>query len=229
VTGALATVAWDSLPPVLAALPALPDSGAVPVLEARVSRRGAARPVVTVVETPRGRRATVNLTGLYRWDFRGGASQQAYRALVAGLVDWLLAGTTGAGDWAHPDSLTVANGLPVGWRWTGPGAPRNLAVTFAGTGGSRVDTLRFGTDGRADTRLPPDAYRYTLGDGHGRGMVVVDQYSAEWHPVRTLSAQAGRFGADRVVLDWRERWWVFVLVVAVFAGEWFWRRRLGLP
>ncbi|HWZ29228.1 MAG TPA: hypothetical protein VNX15_11735, partial [Gemmatimonadales bacterium] len=94
VTGALASVPWDSLPPVLAALPALPESGAVSVLEARLSRRGAARPVVTVRETPGGRRATVNLTGLYRWDFRGGVSQQAYRALVAGLVDWLLAGGT---------------------------------------------------------------------------------------------------------------------------------------
>jgi len=228
VTGALATVPWDSLPPVLAALPALPESGAVPVLEARLSRRGTARPVVTVAETPRGRRATVNLSGLYRWDFRGGVSQQAYRAFVAGLVDWLLAGGTGSIDWAHPDSLDVANGMPISWRWTGPGSPRNLPVTFAGTS-PRVDTLRFGADGRAETRLAPGAYRYTLADGHGRGMVVVDEYSAEWHAGTALSAQAGRPATDRVVLDWRERWWLFGLAIALFACEWFWRRRLGLP
>ena len=67
----------------LAASPALPDSGAVSVLEATRSRRGQARPVVLVRQTSRGRRAVVNLAGLYRWDFRGGSSHQAYRALVA--------------------------------------------------------------------------------------------------------------------------------------------------
>src|SRR4029077_8222606 len=165
------------------ALPALPESGAVPVLEARLSRRGTARPVVTLAWTRRGRRATDNLSGLYRWDFRGGVSQQAYRALIAGLVDWLLAGGTASAEWAHPDSLVASNGMPVTWRWTGPGAPRDLPVTFAGAGGSRVDTLRFGVDGQAGLHLVPGAYRYALADGHGRGMVVVDEYSAEWHGV----------------------------------------------
>lgn len=229
VTGALASVPWDSLPPVLAALPAIPESGSVPVLDARVARRGSARPVVLVRETPAGRRATVNVAGLYRWDFRGGASQQAYRALVAGLVDWLLAGGTASADWAHPDSLVVPNGVPVVWRWSGPGAPRNLPVTLAGGGASRVDTLHFGVDGRGELRLSPGVYSYSLADGHGRGMVAVDQYSAEWHGVPALAAQPGRGVADRVVLDWRERWWLFALAIAAFAAEWFWRRRLGLP
>src|SRR5690349_1739409 len=167
--GALSTVPWDSLPPVLSAQPSLPDSGAVPVLEATRSRRGQARPVVFVAQSSRGRRAVVNLAGLYRWDFRGGASQQAYRAAVAGLVDWLLAGGSTATDWARPDSLDVPDGLPVTWRWSGPGSPKPLGVAFAAASGTTTDTLRFGTDGHAQVRLPTGTYRYALADGHGHG------------------------------------------------------------
>ncbi|HKV72048.1 MAG TPA: hypothetical protein VJN62_12415 [Gemmatimonadales bacterium] len=228
--GALALVPWDSLPPVLAALPTSPDSGATPVIQATRSRRGQAQPVVLVTRSARGRRAVVNVAGLYRWDFRGGASQQAYRATVAGLVDWLLAGGSSASDWAHPDSLDIPAGLPVTWRWTGPGSPRPVGVAFATTSGSRTDTLQFGADGRAELLLPPGPYRYTLADGHGRGLVVVDQYSDEWRRGgATLEDQPGRAAAERVVTDWRERWWLFALAIAAFAAEWAWRRRLGLP
>jgi len=231
--GALASVPWDSLPPVLAALPASPDSGAIPVLQATRSRRGQAQSVVVVTQSARGRRAVVNVAGLYRWDFRGGASQQAYRATVAGLVDWLLAGGSNASDWAHPDSLDIPAGLPVTWRWTGPGSPRPVGALFAATSGPRTDTLRFGADGRAEVLLPPGTYRYTLADGHGSGLVVVDRYSDEWRPGggggATLEDQPGRAAAERVVTDWRERWWLFALAIAAFAAEWVWRRRMGLP
>jgi hypothetical protein len=27
----------------------------------------------------------------------------------------------------------------------------------------------------------------------------------------------------------RDRWWLFVLAIALFATEWGWRRRSGLP
>ena len=227
--GALSTVPWDSLPPVLSALPSLPDSGAVPVLEATRSRRGQARPVVFVAQSSRGRRAVVNLAGLYRWDFRGGASQQAYRAAVAGLVDWLLAGGSTATDWARPDSLDVPDGLPVTWRWSGPGSPKPLGVAFASASGTTTDTLRFGADGHAQVRLPPGTYRYALAAGHGHGLIVVDRYSEEWRRGSALEDQPGRAAADRVVLDWRERWELFALAILVFAAEWTWRRRMGLP
>lgn len=227
--GALASVPWDSLPPVLAALPTSPDSGALPVLEATRSRRGQPQAVVLVRQSARGRRAAVNLAGLYRWDFRGGASQQAYRATIAGLVDWLLAGGSTASDWAHPDSLDIPAGLPVTWRWTGPGTPRPVGIALAAPSGALSDTLRFGADGRAELLLPPATYRYTLADGHGRGLLVVDQYSDEWRGGATLEDQPGRAAAERVVTDWRERWWLFALAIAAFAAEWAWRRRMGLP
>ena len=37
------------------------------------------------------RRVVIGVQGLWRWAFRGGSSEQAYRALFAGTVDWLLA------------------------------------------------------------------------------------------------------------------------------------------
>src|SRR5439155_376199 len=94
---ALAGIAWDSLAPAAAvsdlALPS--DSAAVVVLTARLARRGNPRPVIVLSErdgagwTGGGaRRATVAAAGLFRWAFRGGASAEAYRAVVAALADW---------------------------------------------------------------------------------------------------------------------------------------------
>src|SRR5439155_680246 len=74
------------------------------------------------------RRATVAAAGLFRWAFRGGASAEAYRAVVAALADWLLAG--GARGWERfvPVTHAAPNGMPVAWRWTGAGSPRDVTV-----------------------------------------------------------------------------------------------------
>src|SRR5438552_3741550 len=88
--GAVAWVAWDSLPPAAAvsdlALPPTGDSAAVVVLTARLARRGAARPVIVLSQPGGARRAAVAASGLFRWAFRGGASAEAYRAVVAALA-----------------------------------------------------------------------------------------------------------------------------------------------
>src|SRR6184192_1661082 len=136
--GALAGVAWDSLPPAAAvsdlALPPTGDSAAVVVLTARLARRGAARPVIVLSQPGGARRAAVAASGLFRWAFRGGASAEAYRAVVAALADWLLAG--GAGGWERVVPVTHAapNGMPVAWRWTGAGSPRDVTVTLTAAG-----------------------------------------------------------------------------------------------
>src|SRR5207302_4429528 len=92
----LSGVAWDSLPPLLALGDAPPDSAGFAVLTARLSRRGAPRPLAVVSEAPKGqgsgRRASILGSGLWRWGFRGGASAEAYRALIAALSEWLLGG-----------------------------------------------------------------------------------------------------------------------------------------
>src|SRR5207248_2048253 len=130
--GALAGVAWDSLPPAAAvsdlALPPTGDSAAVVVLTARLARRGAARPVIVLSQPGGARRAAVAASGLFRWAFRGGASAEAYRAVVAALADWLL---TGGEVLRRVAPRGAARAGPAGWR-TGPtgelGAARSLVA-----------------------------------------------------------------------------------------------------
>jgi hypothetical protein len=230
--GALAGVAWDSLPPAtsLAELP--PDSSATVALAARLARRGPPRPVVTLSERAGARRAVIAAGGLYRWAFRGGASGDAYRALVAGLVDWLLEKGAGGRERFLPVTYEVPNGMPVLWRWTGSGEPRDVVVSLARNAAPRVDTLRFDAGGRAEVRLPPGVYRYAATDGGGaeRGIVAVDTYSDEWRPaVPVLASQPGTPGERLTSVALRDRWWLFVVAIAAFAAEWAWRRREGLP
>jgi len=227
---ALAGVAWDSLPPATSLAELVPDSLATVALAARLARRGPPRPVVVLSEHAGRRHAVVAAGGLYRWAFRGGASAEAYRALVAALADWLLAGEEGRGERFAPLTYEVPNGMPVVWRWTGGGEPRNVVVSLTTERGQHVDTLRFDAGGRAELRAPPGAYRYAAADGAERGMVVVDSYSDEWRPQAVvLASQPGTRQGRVVSVALRERWWLFAVAIAAFAAEWAWRRRQGLP
>jgi len=230
--GALAGVVWDSLPPATSVAELPPDSSTTVALVARLARRGAPRPVVTLSQSAGARRATIAAGGLYRWAFRGGASGDAYRALVAGLVDWLLAEGAGSGERFLPVTHEVPNGLPSLWKWTGSGEPRNVVVSLTVDGGQRVDTLRFDAGGRAELRLPPQVYRYAAADGGGteRGVLAVETYSDEWRPAASvLASQLGSPTGRLTGVGLRDRWWLFVVAIAAFAAEWAWRRRAGLP
>jgi len=229
---ALAGVAWDSLPPVTGLVELPRDTTAVVVLTARLGRRGAPRPLVVLSERDGRRRAVVAAAGggLYRWAFRGGASAEAYRALMAGLIDWLLAEGAGSRERFVPVTYEAPNGMPVVWRWTGAGAPQDVALSLSKGGRERRDTLRFDAGGRAELRLAPGVYRYAAVPGGERGLVVVETYSDEWRPTApALVSQAGLPAARVVSVGLRDRWWLFVLAVAAFAAEWAWRRRQGLP
>src|SRR5207302_653252 len=80
--------------------------------------------------------------GLYRWAFRGGTSAEAYRALVAGLTDWLLGGGVASGERFVPMTTAIPNGLPVQWRWLAGGEPRDVVVALTSAHGLQQDTLR---------------------------------------------------------------------------------------
>jgi hypothetical protein len=231
-SAALAGIAWDSLPPAMAVGDTPRDSSAVTVLTARLARRATPRAVVTLDQRDGRRRATVTAAGLWRWAFRGGAGEQAYRALVAALADWLLGAEEGRKERALPVALETPNGVPLAWRWTGAGVARPLAIELQADSGVRRDTLRFDAAGRAELRLPPGVYRYALGPlpSRERGVVAVEEYSDEWRPAASvLAAQAG-FPAGRVArLGLRDHWWLFAVAIAAFAAEWAWRRRQGLP
>jgi hypothetical protein len=229
--GALAGLAWDSLPPLSGVQPVTPDTGAVVALTASLGRRGAARPIVLLLERGGRRTATVAAGGLWRWAFRGGASEEAYRALVAGLADWLIGERgMGKGERATPLTLEVANGLPLRWRWSTGGEPRDLEIRLENGAAVRSDTLRFDATGHAELRLPPGVYRYALAGGPERGLVAVETYSDEWRPgAVTVRAQPGAPAARGARVGLRDRWWLFALAMLAFTAEWAWRRRQGLP
>ncbi len=200
-------------------------------MTARLARRGAARPVVLLSERGGSRHAQVAAVGLYRWAFRGGASAEAYRALVAEIANWLL-GEEGRGkrEGVTPVARVVANGLPVVWRWTGAGPPHDLTLTLRSSGGERRDTLRFDAAGEAALVVPPAVYHYTIDGGPERGMIAVETYSDEWRPAAAaLAPQAGVPAGRFATVSMRDHWWLFALAIAAFVAEWVWRRRLGLP
>ena len=239
-SAALSGVLWDSLPPATAVVPAPSppspsDSGGTVALTARLARRGPARPIVRLDQRDGGREATVTAAGLWRWAFRGGAAEEAYRSLIAALVDWLL-GERGAGGRERVvlESPEVPNGLPVVWRWVSVEDPRPLAVTLRSGDATRIDTLRFDAAGRAELVLPPGVYRYAVSGAppppSEQGVVAVETYSDEWLPrAPSLHAQPGEATARIASTGLRDRWWLFVIAVAALATEWALRRRQGLP
>ncbi len=230
----LAGIAWDSLPPATWLTELAPDSGATVAMTARLARRGSPRPAVVLEERAGARRAVIAVGGLYRWAFRGGASAEAYRSLVAGLTDWLLAEGAGSGERFVPVNYEVPNGGAVAWRWVSGGSPHDATLSLVAGGGGggreRRDTLRFDAAGRAELRLPPGVYRYAAFGGAERGMVAVDTYSDEWRPAApALTSQPGAAAGRLVTVPLRDRWWLFVVAIAAFTAEWAWRRRQGLP
>ncbi|MGH7569813.1 MAG: hypothetical protein ACREL9_12750 [Gemmatimonadales bacterium] len=223
-------LAWDSLPPATSVAETPPVGAPVVALTARLARRGASRAAIVLHDSAGTREATILAHGLWRWQFRGGSSGVAYRMLIAALADWLLAEGAGSTEPAVPDSRVVPNGMPLAWRWSGGGSPRNLQVRLRGSIGEQVDTLRFDAGGRAEQRLPPGVYRYRLEGGREEGVVAVERYSDEWRPaVPRLSTQAGTPAGRSVAVGFRDRWWLYVLAIAALTAEWAWRRRQGLP
>ncbi|MGE5801219.1 MAG: hypothetical protein ACM358_03095 [Gemmatimonadota bacterium] len=233
-SAALSGVLWDSLPPATAVVPAASppsDSGGTVALTARLARRGPARPIVRLDQRDGGREATVTAAGLWRWAFRGGAAEEAYRSLIAALVDWLLGERGAAGrERVVLESPEVPNGLPVVWRWSSVEDPRALAVTLRSGAATRIDTLHFDPAGRAELLLPPGVYRYAVGGGPEQGVIAVETYSDEWLPrAPSLQAQPGEATARIASTGLRDRWWLFVIAIAALATEWALRRRQGLP
>lgn len=228
VSGAFTGVAVDSFPPGTAISELSPGPRDWVGLTAQAGRRGSVRPVMTGRDSAGGRRITMGVDGLWRWSFRGGASEQGYRGLVASALAWLLGAADTTTGPARLLSSVVQRGRPAVFEWNGGGAPEALPVVLAGSPGTRGDTLVFDGAGRAELLLPPGTWRYRV-TGGGQGTIAVEEYSEEWLPQpRTMAAldAAARSDAGRIpVRTWL---WLFGVSVAAFGGEWLARRRLGL-
>lgn len=228
VAGAFLGAPVDSFPPATQLTSLEPRPGEWVALYAQLGRRGPQRPAVVGQESGRVRRVTVAADGLWRWAFRGGASEQSYRSWVATTASWLLGGADSARGLARPVQPVVANGRPVIFQWVGERTPTPQTVGWSSRAPRQADTLHFDGSGRATVWLPPGEYRYRLGSGGG-GTVAVEEYSDELlpHPV-TLSQHRPRATRSSGRTSARDWIWLFGLCVLGLSGEWLARRRLGL-
>ncbi|HKP30802.1 MAG TPA: hypothetical protein VJU15_15425 [Gemmatimonadales bacterium] len=227
--GALAGAPVDSFAPMTALLPLSAEGTAWTGLTAQAGRRGTLRPALIGSVKNGARHVVIGAQGLWRWAFRGGSSEQAYRSLFAGTVDWLLAGQDTIRGRARPVRTVVPNGRPIAFSWIGGGVTEPVAIRLRGSDGSTLnDTLTFDGSGHAGLRLPVGTYTYQLSGG-GRGIVAVEEYSDEWfpRPVVVETAVEAPFPSDRRQ-GIRERWWLFAIGIIALCGEWVVRRRMGL-
>lgn len=218
----------DSFAPATAIVPMTPSAGSWVALQAQDRRRGPARPLVVGQQDGRRRSVTVAVQGLWRWAFRGGQSEQAYRNWVAATASWLLAAPDSASGVARLARAVVQQGRPLIFEWTGSGEPADVPVGWTGSGATRTDTLHFDASGHAAVWLPPGEYSWRLAAG-GAGSAVVETYSDEFLPGDpTIASQLARAGVPTERSSARDWGWLFGIALLALALEWWWRRRLGL-
>ena len=175
-----------------------------------------------------GRTVTVGADGLYRWAFRGGASDQLWRALVADATAWLLASPDSAASLVRPVAIVTQRGRPVRFRWAGAGAPIATEIVFGERDGARRDTLRFDGSGEARVALEVGATR-TGCRAAERARWPSSRMPTSWVPAAvTLTERAALTAPVHAGRGAREWWPLFVLVVVAFGSEWLLRRRLGM-
>ncbi len=219
----------DSFPPAQVLVRAAADSGAGWVaLVAKSGRRGAEHPALIGRELATRREATTLVRGLWRWSFRGGVTEQAYRGLVAETIDWLLGTPRPETSQVRLVRAVVPSGTAVGFRWQGNSPPAAIPITVSSPGGpDLVDTLRFGGDGQAGIFLPVGRFDYSIPGGGGR--VAVEPYSPEWFPRQVALLDGEPISVRRPPgRGVRDQLWLFGLAVAALCTEWFVRRRRGL-
>jgi hypothetical protein len=227
--GRLAGVVWDSLPPLSGVVPLAPSGGEWVALTARRGRRGAERAVLVGTDTAGQRELTTAGAGVWRWAFRGGAAAEAYRALVAAGVDWLLASEVPTRQVSLTTAGVTMRGTPVAFRWRGDTPPDSLAVTLEAGGETQTVSLRFDAGGVALVPLEPGVYAWSASAAGGaRGVAVVEPYSNEFVPRPVARLSAGAAGFTWVETYAREWWWLFMIALVAFAAEWAWRQRRGL-
>jgi hypothetical protein len=231
VAGRLASAEWDSVPPLDHLVPTVIAPGDWVGLRARLGRRGAERPVLVGRDSGGIRSITTSADGLYRWDLRGGAAREAYRAVIAGGVDWLLGADAVRRNTSLTASQVVPRGTPVTFRWTRNPVPDSASVRLGRGDSSLVAVLTFDADGLARVALPPGVWRWApVGLAEPGGTTVVEEYSDEFR-VRPVSLSGTSTGEWLSTIELRPRawWWLFVIAVIAFCGEWAWRLRKGLP
>ena len=227
----LSGIRWDSLPPIDVA-PRLPP-GAWEGLETRRARQFERRPAIVGIERPR-RTVIVGASGLWRWQFRGGVSAEAYGALWGTIFDWLLQERVSVLAVSVADPVLRA-GDPIHWR-RGVGGDSVMVLelvprmTSQGAAAVRTDTvtLRF-ADGATVTESRPLAPGiYDVRHARGSALLAINP-SREWLP-RAANMTAGEIGDAPAMGDaprLRTVPWIYALALGLLCVEWIVRRRRG--
>jgi hypothetical protein len=224
---ALAGIAWDSLPPITVASRA--PQGAWDGLVVARARQFDRRPAIA--GSTGGRRVVVvSGSGLWRWQFRGGSSADAYAALWGSIFDWLSAERPDARA-AIPADGSVREGDMIRWRRGTAGRDSVALVTLRRRGAEGDDSVmvRFGpgaTVAESDP-LPAGIYDVTAPGG---GSLLVVNASRELLP-RAPTVRGGPVGgvaAYGEIPRLREAGWAYLVLIAALCVEWVWRRRRGL-
>lgn len=226
ISGALAGLPWDSLPPL--AVGASPQGEWTALAAQRRRSTREERVLIAGSEQPR-RIVVVTGSGYWRWRFRAGASTEAFAALWGGVFDWMASG----GDdrrGAVPAASWTRTGDPIAWR---RGARRDSVVTvqLRRSDEARVDTVTLRFPGSATVAesppLPVGEYEITVPGGRTR-LVVAE--SREWLPRRATVANGdkGTARASGLAPRLRDVWWAYVIALAAVCMEWLVRRRAGL-
>jgi hypothetical protein len=222
---------FDSLPPL--ALPG-PLVGDVPLLEARLGRRGASRVMATLTGDGARRQLRIAGSGFAAWVQRGGRAADAFAALWGTLFDWTAA-AEGAVGGVRLDRQPLRAGEPLVWR---RGTADSIVTVYleADRGDARRwrDSLRLRFVDGAETVLTPALAegRYRARVGEASGPLIVNP-SREWLPRQPLAAPpgdgtaavGGPSGARRPL---RDAAWPFVAALVLLCIEWLARRAVGL-
>lgn len=229
IAGALAGIVWDSLPPISVS-PRAP-TGEWDALTVARARQYDRRSAVAGGSAGGRRVVVVSASGLWRWQFRGGASADAYVALWGSIFDWLSAERPDPRA-AMPAEGVVRAGDPVRWRrGTGTAKDSIVRVVLRRRGTVRDDslTLRFGAGATVAQTDPMAPGVYDVRVTGGAAVLVVNS-SRELLP-RGLAVKAGPVGGATAFGDQprlRDRWWSYVLLIAALCAEWLLRRKRGL-
>lgn len=235
--GEFAGLDLGALPPLTALRPSTSPSGSVG-LQVRLGGRGTGEAALVLI-AGEGRRVGVGLAeGYWRWAARDGMPRRAYRALWAGVANWLFAGERlAAAGPPGPAESVVARGSPVTWHAPGM-AGRDLGLRLARDGEVVFESTVTvdSTETFVTAPLDPGLYRFAIlpaaGGEETSGRLDVERYTGDLRLPRVAGAvsgdpaEAGGRAADGRPL--RTHPAPFVLVLAVLCGEWIGRRRRGL-
>jgi hypothetical protein len=235
----VAGISMEGLPPLLSARVVEAERGWGP-LDLRRMRRGEPRPAVVLGGAGGRRFAVATADGFWRWAFRAGAGRQLYRALWTGVAGWLAARQS-AGSGPEPRQRVVMRGAPL--RWTVPEGSDSLTVELRAENGESVFGQTAIAGDSLSAWLSPGRYRYSARAYVGaralsaaEGPVEVEAFSEELSPRPRVSLESieaatqedvgtRRSGGSRGLATLG---WPYLILIALFCGEWALRRWSGL-